>query len=88
MRGLRHVLKILKLLNQSCGILLKRCLGLAQVKKLQAPQKQLELARKPKKAVTPNTAKPVRAPKKPKQGGSSQGAEDTLRLKVTNADPL
>ena len=53
-----------------------------QVKKLQAPQKQLELAKKPKKTIIPNAAKPFRAPKKSKQGGSSQDAEDALRLKV------
>ena len=57
----------------------------AQVKKLQAPQKQLEAAKKPKKALLPNAAKPVRPPRKPKQAVAGQDPEDALRLKVADS---
>ena len=58
-----------------------------QVKKLQAPQKQLEAAKKPKKDLTPNAAKPARAPKKPKREANIQDGEDALRLKVISTHP-
>ena len=58
-----------------------------QVKKLQAPQKQPEAAKKPKKDVTPNAARPARAPKKPKREADAQDGEAALRLKVICTHP-
>lgn len=54
------------------------------MRKLQAPQKQLEADKKPKKPLSPNAAKPVRPPRKPKQAPAGQDPEDALRLKVVN----
>ena len=63
----------------------QKCFGHAQVKKLQAPQKQLEAARKPKKPLSPNAAKPARPPRKPKQADAGQNPVDALRLKVADS---
>jgi hypothetical protein len=58
-----------------------------QLKKLQAPQKQLQPAKKPKNDLTPNAAKPARVPRKPKREANTQDDEDSLRLKVTSTLP-
>lgn len=66
---------------------MKTIIAALQVKKLQAPQKQLEAAKKPKKDLTPNAAKPARVPKKPKWEANIQDGEDALRLKVISTYP-